>query len=168
MGSRVLSISAGVLLVTAQASGVGCESANERRAGCAQVAAGGAWERAITSSTKGYGVNGATQNLHPDLVAVMGRIEARLKRSLTINSGYRDPQHNHDVGGVENSEHTYDPAEGVDVDCQNGSSCDQIVRAAMAEGIVRIGIGRNFVHIGISKDKPQNVIWNYYQKEKKV
>ena len=55
MGSRVLFISAGVLLVTAQAAGLGCESANESRAGCAQAAAGGAWGRAITSSTKGSG-----------------------------------------------------------------------------------------------------------------
>lgn len=111
-------------------------------------------------------MNGATANLHPDLIIVMGRIEARIKRTLYINSGYRDPQHNHDVGGVENSEHTYDPAQGVDVECKNGADCWLIVNAALAEGIVRIGIGRNFVHIGISKDKPQNVIWNYYPKPK--
>jgi zinc D-Ala-D-Ala carboxypeptidase len=109
---------------------------------------------------------GAIHNLHPNLVSLLERLEARLGRPLTINSGYRDAGHNQDVGGVENSEHTYDPAEGVDVDCPNGAACYQIVTAALAEGVKRIGIGKNFVHIGISTDKPQNVIWNYHPKEK--
>ena len=111
-------------------------------------------------------MTGQISNLHPDLVVLIGKLEARLNRSLVINSGYRDPGHNHEVGGVENSEHTYSPAQGVDIDCQRSADCFAIVTAAMAEGVTRIGIGRNFVHVGISKDKPQHVIWNYYEKPK--
>ena len=107
-------------------------------------------------------MTGKTENLHPDLVTVLAKIETRLGRELYINSGHRDADHNAAVGGVRGSEHTYDPAEGVDAACHNGRECWQIVTAAMAEGIVRIGIGKTFVHIGIAKDKPQNVIWNYY------
>lgn len=107
-------------------------------------------------------MTGATSNLHPDLVAVIKLIEARLGRELHINSGHREEAHNAAVGGVPGSEHTYDPAEGVDAACKNGRECWQIVNAAIAEGIKRIGIGKTFVHIGIAKDKPQNVIWHYY------
>ena len=111
-------------------------------------------------------MTGMASNLHPDLVIVMTKIETRLKRQLYVTSGYRHPEHNKDVGGVENSEHTYDPAQAVDVECTSGRDCWNIVTAALAEGINRVGIGRTFVHIGIAKDKPQNVIWHYYPKQK--
>ena len=45
------------------------------------------------------------------------RGDSGLGFELDINSGYRDPSHNADVGGVPDSEHTYDPAEGADIVC---------------------------------------------------
>lgn len=81
---------------------------------------------------------------------------------LTINSGYRDPGHNTDVGGVENSEHTYDPAEGVDIFCKRSVTRFKMVVTALELGITRIGIGKDFVHLGIGADKPQHVMWTYY------
>ena len=110
-------------------------------------------------------MTGQTSNLHVDLATALTHLEQRLGRSLVITSGYRDPQHNHEVGGVENSEHTYDPAQAADVACSNGAECWQLVTTALSIGIKRIGIGNGFVHLGVSKDKPQDVIWNYYPKE---
>ena len=107
-------------------------------------------------------MTGQTANLHIDLIDKLSKIEQRLGRELYINSGHREEAHNTAVGGVKGSEHTYDPAEGVDAACKNGRECWEIVNAAVAEGIVRIGIGKTFVHIGIAKDKPQHVIWHYY------
>ena len=107
-------------------------------------------------------MTGKTDNLHPELMAVLVQIEEKLGRELYINSGHRDEAHNTAVGGVRGSEHTYFSAEGVDAACKNGRECWEIVNAAIAVGVVRIGIGKTFVHIGIAKDKPQNVIWHYY------
>ncbi len=82
---------------------------------------------------------------------------------LTVTSGYRHPEHNEAVGGVENSEHTYDPAEGVDVLCKRSVTRFKMVKWCLENGITRLGIGREFVHIGIGEDKPQEVIWHYYE-----
>ena len=81
---------------------------------------------------------------------------------LTVNSGYRDPAHNKDVGGVEGSEHTHDPAEGADVFCQRSITRFKMVKALLDMGVKRIGIGKTFVHVGISATHPQDVIWTYY------
>ena len=82
---------------------------------------------------------------------------------LQIHSGYRDPEHNKDVGGVEGSEHTHDPAEAADVFCQRSGTRYKMLRWLFIEGVRRIGIGNTFIHIGIAKDMPQNMCWDYYQ-----
>lgn len=107
-------------------------------------------------------MTGRTANLHPDLVKLLNDLEKLSGQCLDITSGYRDPEHNRDVGGVPNSEHTYDPAEAADIACENGSLRFVLVANAIKLGCVRIGIGKTFVHIGIAKDKPQRVIWHYY------
>lgn len=109
-------------------------------------------------------MKGAVTNLHHDLVHVLAELEQRMGFELTINSGYRDPGHNEDVGGVPDSEHTYDPAEGADVLCLRSITRFTMVKALLEMGITRIGIGSSFVHVGISKDKPQHVLWTYYDK----
>ncbi len=105
-------------------------------------------------------------NLHPDLFKVLTELETRMGFELQITSGYRDPEHNRDVGGVDGSEHTYDPAEGADVFCQRSVTRFKMVTALLAMGIRRIGIGATFVHVGIAKDKPQDTIWTYYPVKK--
>ena len=82
--------------------------------------------------------------------------------SLQINSGYRDPTHNEEVGGVPGSEHTYDPAEGADVFCQRSTTRYKMLKELLAMGVRRIGIGKTFVHVGIATDKPSGVLWDYY------
>jgi uncharacterized protein YcbK (DUF882 family) len=107
-------------------------------------------------------MQGATTNLHPELTKILLELEKRMGFELHINSGYRDPEHNTDVGGVEGSEHTYDPAEGADVFCQRSITRFKMVRELLAMGVRRIGIGQTFVHVGIAKDKPQDAMWHYY------
>lgn len=109
-------------------------------------------------------MTGLTSNLHPDLTAILLELELRMGFPLQINSGYRTPEHNRDpkVGGVEGSEHTYDPAEGADVFCQRSGTRYTMLKALFDMGVKRIGIGNTFLHIGIAQDKPQFVAFDYY------
>jgi uncharacterized protein YcbK (DUF882 family) len=107
-------------------------------------------------------MTGYTTNLHPDLTQILTELETLCAVPLDITSGYRDPAHNSDVGGVKGSEHTYDPSMAADIACLTGSLRWALVTNAIRLGVDRIGIGKTFVHIGIAKDKPRRVIWHYY------
>lgn len=119
-------------------------------------------DAAVThQARRGVAVKGKLDNLHPDLMSVLKKIEDMMDIELTVNSGYRTPAHNVTVGGVEHSEHTYNPAEGADILCVRSVTRWNIVKAAIIIGVRRVGIGETFVHIGIADDKPQDVLWLY-------
>lgn len=113
-------------------------------------------------------MKGRTSNLHPKLVDVLQRLEQHMGFELDVNSGYRDPSHNVDVGGVPDSEHTYDPAEAADVLCLRSVTRFKMVKTLLDMGITRIGVGQTFIHVGVSTDKPQNVMWDYYPTTKEA
>ena len=79
--------------------------------------------------------------------------------SMTINSGCRCTEHNEDIGGAENSEHT--TGEGSDVAIDNSRDRFRLVEAAIKVGINRIGIAKTFVHLGTSLSNAQEVLWVY-------
>jgi hypothetical protein len=47
--------------------------------------------------------------------------------------------------------------------CKRSSTRFRMVKWLLESGITRIGIGNDFVHIGIGEDKPQQVMWDYYE-----
>jgi len=87
--------------------------------------------------------------------------EARERAGIpfVVTSGYRCPQHNSDVGGVPDSAHVWGVA--ADISCTSSRNRMLIVKAALASGFTRIGIGDDFVHLDLDEDLPQNVIWTY-------
>lgn len=109
-------------------------------------------------------MKGKTENIHPDLVAILQELEVYIGFELTVTSGHRTVEHNADpkVGGVPGSEHTYEPAEGADILCKQSQTRYKIVAWLLNRGVTRIGIGNDFIHVGIAKDKPQHVMWDYY------
>jgi len=107
-------------------------------------------------------MKGQLDNLHPGLIETLTELEAHMGFELTITSGYRSPEHNTEVGGVKGSEHTYNPAEGADVLCKQSITRFKMVKWLMTHYVQRIGIGPDFVHVGIAEDKPQLVMWTYY------
>jgi zinc D-Ala-D-Ala carboxypeptidase len=107
-------------------------------------------------------VIGKTESIHPILLDTLGQLEEHMGFELTITSGKRDVEHNATVGGVEDSEHTYELAEGVDVLCRQSITRYKMVKWLLQQNIRRIGIGNSFIHIGIAEDKPQFVLWDYY------
>ena len=107
-------------------------------------------------------MKGSLDNLHPDLVEVLTELEAHMGFELRVTSGYRSPEHNLEIGGVTGSEHIYSPAEGADVLCKQSITRFKMVKWLLTHYVQRIGIGPDFVHVGIAQDKPQFVMWTYY------
>lgn len=78
---------------------------------------------------------------------------------LVLNSAYRSPAHNEKVGGVDSSAHTSGKA--ADVRYVTSGQLYKILRAAIRNGVKRIGIGKSFVHVDVDELKPQEVVWRY-------
>ncbi len=91
------------------------------------------------------------------------RLRDRVGFPLRLNSTYRDPSHNGDVGGVSKSAHTEIPCKAADIRIEDGRERYLIVTAALDLGCRRIGIGQTFVHLDFSDQKSQEVLWHYYK-----
>ncbi|MCK5014031.1 MAG: peptidase M15 family protein [Candidatus Omnitrophica bacterium] len=81
-----------------------------------------------------------------------------------IISGCRCPVHNKNEGGKETSDHLTTESiqcEGVDIRCHYSGDRLKIISAAIMSGFRRIGIAKSFIHLGMKKDNPQDVIWVY-------
>ena len=78
---------------------------------------------------------------------------------VIINSGVRCHAHNLEEGGKPNSDHL--TGDGIDIHCTTSRLRYHILRSAIEAGVNRIGIGSNFIHLGISDDNPQQVVWTY-------
>lgn len=107
-------------------------------------------------------MRGQIEELDARLLKVLTELEKRMGFELTINSGYREPDHNIKVGGVPHSEHTLKPAKGADVLCLQSTTRYRMLRELYAMGIQRIGIGETFLHVGVSTSHPLDVCWTYY------
>lgn len=82
-------------------------------------------------------------------------------KPIKITSGYRCSKHNKAVGGKKNSEHLYGLA--VDIYIDNSRDRYKIIEINFKYniGFKRIGIADNFIHLGMSENHPQEVIWLY-------
>lgn len=95
-----------------------------------------------------------------ELIRKLDILRGIVNRPIIINSGRRGPKANAAAGGVPNSEHL--TGQGVDLACPESRERFLLVDAAIKAGFRRIGIGKNFVHVGVSKELAQDVIWTYY------
>ncbi|MCK5385943.1 MAG: peptidase M15 [Gammaproteobacteria bacterium] len=102
-------------------------------------------------------------------VSVPFMVKLQLTRTVAnipfeIISGCRCPVYNKDEGGEETSDHltTKDiQCEGADMRCHYSGDRLKIISAAIMAGFRRIGIAKSFIHLGMKKDNPQDVMWVY-------
>lgn len=82
------------------------------------------------------------------LVDVLDAIRERLAVLLYINSGYRYPEHNAEVGGVSNSQHVLGTAADI---TYNGIDVDYLAQVAEECGADGIGkyYNQDFVHVDV-------------------
>lgn len=102
---------------------------------------------------------GSGANMDPGFVRKLDDVRRLCGFPLTVHSGFRTPEHNAKVGGVDSSAHTAGFA--ADIGALSAGAKYVIVKAALAAGFTRIGIGSTFVHLDSSPVHPANVIWIY-------
>jgi uncharacterized protein YcbK (DUF882 family) len=101
-------------------------------------------------------------NFSETLLLIINTYRHNLKRPIVINSACRCYDHNANIGSKENSSHPKGLA--VDISIKNSSERDEILREIyryVAPSIHRIGISKDYIHIDIDPNKPQNVVWLY-------
>jgi hypothetical protein len=99
-------------------------------------------------------------NFSPILLAVINKIRKRLGRALIAKSGCRCISHNKKEGGTDTSDHL--TGEGVDLKAIHSHTRYIILRGAFESEILRIGLAKNFIHLGINYiDNPMEVFWIY-------
>lgn len=101
------------------------------------------------------------QDMTQEAMDAFDAVRERAGIPLVINCAFRSQEWEKARGRSGNSAHT----KGVALDIRANSSATRmnIVSAALAEGITRIGIGNGFVHLDIDNTLPQGVMWHYYE-----
>ena len=79
---------------------------------------------------------------------MLDRIRERLGVPIYINSGYRCPAHNAEVGGVPNSQHVEGTAADITYDGIDVDYLAQIAEECGADGIGRY-YNQDFVHVDV-------------------
>lgn len=76
-----------------------------------------------------------------------------------INSGFRTPEHNAEVGGVPGSSHLTGWAADIRTDSSNRRFL--VLNGLIAAGFNRLGVGQNFIHVDCDPSKAGNAAWLY-------
>jgi len=99
-------------------------------------------------------------NMCPKYLKKLDKARGLAGIPFVITSGYRSPQHNLDVGGVQDSAHTLIPCKAVDIACDNSINRQKIIKALAEVGLTRrLGIAKLFIHTDDSQKT--DAIWLY-------
>jgi len=109
-------------------------------------------------------LKGSWVNMSRDFLQLLDKIREDAGVSMVITSAYRTEATNNRIYKELNktpikSSHLKGLA--VDVKCTDSNMRQKILGAAIKNGITRIGIGENFLHIDCDSAKP-NSVWHYY------
>lgn len=74
-----------------------------------------------------------------------------------IESGYRTPEHNKEIGGVPESAHTKGLA--VDIRCLDNHARYRILKGLFYADFRRIEIADRHIHADLDESKPDEIVW---------
>jgi len=98
--------------------------------------------------------------LKPELVSLLDKMRGECGFPFKINSGLRTVAQNSQLkDAVSDSAHL--SGEAVDIAITDSTQRMKIISSAFMNGIKRVGIAKDFIHLDISKTLPQGVIWLY-------
>lgn len=100
-------------------------------------------------------------NMQHEFMEKLQKIRIDYAKPMIITSGFRSKNHSIEKKKTHsNGEHTQGFC--ADIYCNNGSDRFRLITLALHHGITRIGIAKNFLHLGIGGNNlPNNVIWEY-------
>lgn len=99
---------------------------------------------------------------NPQLVEMLDVMRHLYGKPIAVESGPRCRFWNEKKDGEPDSEHLY--GDGADLACFTSQQRWAMFEAARLAGFRRIGVGPNFLHVGISErpEHPREVMWTYY------
>lgn len=95
-----------------------------------------------------------------DLLQRLTHVRLLLGKPMHVNSGIRCKVQNYIAGGTTDSEHL--TGEGADIACPDSSTRLLLLKYGIQAGFTRMGIGKTFVHFGVSRSLASHVCWTYY------
>lgn len=100
-------------------------------------------------------------NMQHEFMVLLQQLRIAYRKPMKITSGFRSRKHPIEARKTfSNGEHTQGNC--ADIACVNSNDRFQLVKLALELGFTRIGIAKNFIHLGIGgKRLPNNVIWEY-------
>ena len=107
----------------------------------------------------------APKGVSPLLDRLLNTLRDRVGYRLTVTSGLRCAFWNDHEGGEKDSEHL--TGEAADIAAPDSASRYNLIAANFADGpplFTRYGIGKTFLHFGISRTLPNCCAWTYYPK----
>ena len=107
-------------------------------------------------------LKGSGERMNLEFVGKLDQLRSVLSMPLAIASGYRTPEHNAKVGGVDSSAH--ETGNAADIVARASGTRFKLLQAALAMGFRRIGVGAGFIHLDDSLTHPQDVVWLYPSK----
>lgn len=95
--------------------------------------------------------------MNPDFLEKLKYARLLSDTPYKLTSAFRCPEHNLDVGGLEDSSHMYGLA--VDIRTPNARVRFRVLYGLIKAGFTRIGIYETFIHVDDDTRKPPEVAW---------
>lgn len=109
-------------------------------------------------------VKGSWINMSRDFLQLLDKIRGEAQVSMVITSAYRTEATNNRIYkemGKPPIKSSHLKGLAVDVKATDSNTRQKILTAAIKNGITRVGIGRDFLHLDVDSSKP-DAIWHYY------
>ena len=90
-------------------------------------------------------------NMNEQLIKILDDIRDVTGKPMTVNSGYRSPAYNKEIGGAEHSQHKLYKAADIHIDSQEEG--DEIERLAKVFGIGGVGRYNTFIHLDTGRER---------------
>ena len=100
-------------------------------------------------------------SVHPELINMLEQMRMDVNEGIFVTSGCRCPDYNRTVGGVENSAHTRGTAADIRLGYMYGPQKMKLLRAAVRNNALGIGIADNFFHVDTDEELPRPAAWVY-------
>lgn len=101
-------------------------------------------------------------NMNTEFLNTLDKVRELAHIPLVLNSAFRSVEYEKSKGRAGTSAHCQGKA--VDIRCNTSANRLTIIRAALAAGIERIGVGKTYIHLDTATDKGHPAgIWHYYE-----